>query len=109
MTAERRGEEVAAVEDRGGGAGGREERAVPDDAAGARARWRALDDRALVLAVRRDDPRALEEYIERYRPLLLRQARRSGLPEGERDDIVLDLLVRTAAQLARGDAAIPRS
>ena len=66
-----------------------------------------LDDAELVEAMRRDEPRAVEEFVARYRALLLDVARRRGVPESERDEMVSDVLHDVAIKFATTDAALP--
>jgi RNA polymerase sigma-70 factor (ECF subfamily) len=73
------------------------------------ARMRALDDRALVLALRAGDKRAIDELVERHRPWLLRQARRAGLAPDDADDVVIELLAHAAARLGDWRVRIPDS
>lgn len=82
---------------------------VAGPAASAPAMWRDASDRELVLAIRAGSDRALDELFARFRPLLVRQARRARAGAGEADDFALDLLVRTAARLSDPRVAIPDS
>jgi RNA polymerase sigma factor (sigma-70 family) len=63
--------------------------------------------------MRREDARAIEEFLLRHRPFLLHLARRAAPPphlgDDEREDLVMELLERTAARLARWDSRIPPS
>jgi len=89
---------------------------VPENGRGARERrgdWRAdyaaLGGAALVAAMRQGDARALEEFIARHRALLVHEARRCGIPEGEREDAAAEVLHDTAVRLMTTRSAAPRS
>jgi len=72
------------------------------------ARQAALADVELVAAMRRNDLRALHEFSLRFRPLLLDQARRAGIPAGEREECVAEFLVDLAVRLVEMERA-PRA
>ena len=81
-----------------------------------RTRWRdvaggnaAMGDHALLAALRCQDERALREYFVRFRPGLVRAARRLEVESGELDALVDDVLADVAVHLITSDAAAPRS
>jgi len=76
-----------------------------------RARAAALDDRALIVAMRADDVHAWAEFDARFRPPLVALARRvplsAGLTDAEvADALVDDLLAEEAARLTAPDAPV---
>ncbi|MEJ7811518.1 MAG: hypothetical protein WKG32_13990 [Gemmatimonadaceae bacterium] len=71
--------------------------------------YRALSDEHLVLAMRAGDPQAMDEYVERHRPLLREHARRAGFEGDDGDEVVLAVLEQTAARLCRWNVRIPDS
>jgi len=73
-----------------------------------RVRYEALSDAELVAAMRRNDLRALGEFSLRFRPLLVDQARRAGIPPDDRDERVTDFLCDFALQLVEAPRP-PRS
>src|SRR5215212_1032079 len=68
-----------------------------------------MDDGALVGAMRQSDPLAIAEFVERYRPLLLSEARRWKASEAESEDRVMNLLHDMAIQLSVEQRPAPRS
>jgi hypothetical protein len=68
----------------------------------------ALADAELVAAMRRNDLRALHEFSLRFRPLILDQARRAGIPAGEREECVAEFLVDLALRLVEMER-VPRT
>lgn len=70
------------------------------DDGGARVVARAWSDRELVLAMRRDEPRAFTEFVARFRPLLLHRAALLRVWPGEREELVVDVLDDAATRLA---------
>lgn len=66
-------------------------------------------DRDLVMRMRSDDERAWGEYFDRFRELLVQEARRCGVQPALRDEVVLDCLADTALVLMRHTTPIPRS
>ena len=91
--------------DNGRGARGQQHRRGDDWQSG----YATLGAAALVAAMRQGDARALEEFIARHRALLVHEARRCGIPEGEREDAVADLLHDVAVRLITLRDAPPRS
>jgi hypothetical protein len=92
---------------------GRERRRAHDDdtreRGNAQSRYRVLTDRALLDALRSRDGEAIEEFIRRYQPLVLVQARRLRIPPEDRTHWAIELLYHVANALARDAASIPRS
>lgn len=76
--------------------------AVPPDPA-------QFSDRELVERMRREELVALREFFERFRPLLVREARRLGVQPALRDETVLECLDDAAIRLLRHTTALPRS
>ncbi|HEX6535183.1 MAG TPA: hypothetical protein VF041_11325 [Gemmatimonadaceae bacterium] len=72
-------------------------------------RYAAMEERALVLAMRRDDERAYEEFVARFHPVLLRAAAGCGVDAAERDALVVDVLCDVAAKLVAAETRVPRS
>jgi DNA-directed RNA polymerase specialized sigma24 family protein len=70
-------------------------------------RW---DDATLVAGIRRGDTGALREFCERFRPVLLDQARRFRVPSAEREEVVMEFLDDMALKLATAKMpyALPR-
>lgn len=75
----------------------------------ARAHYRALSDEELIRALRNDESPAFVEFVLRYQPALLAQARRAGIPRAERRDWVIDLLHDVALKLVSARQPIRRS
>ena len=67
------------------------------------------DDPTLVTAMRRADDLAFREFVLRFRPYLLDVAARVGAPAGERDALVVDVLVDACARLADDRHPPPRT
>ena len=70
--------------------------------------WRGRSDRELVVAMRADISAAFEEFIARYRPLLMARSRRFELPQWEREDCVAETLESVMLRLVRPDVRAPR-
>ena len=99
---------------RPGGGGGESERrggarawsverpAAPASAAGAK-------DYDIVVAMRRGEAVAFEQYVERFHRILLDYARRAGVPWQERDELVSELLDDVAIQLMTRSAPLPQN
>src|SRR3982751_3879046 len=68
-----------------------------------------LSDHALVAALRSRDGDAIEEFIRRYQPLVLIQARRLRVAPEERTHWVIELLYQVAITIARDTTPAPRS
>lgn len=72
-------------------------------------RLRALSDAALVDAMRGGDELAWGEFVDRFRPLLERFARRTGIPTCEWDACITDVLGDVALKLTTRRLAFPAS
>lgn len=72
-----------------------------------RTTWRGRSDRELVVAMRADVSLAFEEFVARYRPLLLARSRRFDLSQWEREDCVADTLEAMMLRLVRPDIRAP--
>lgn len=70
---------------------------------------RALPDAELVAAMRGGEPAAFAEFHARFRPLLLRQARRLRIRQAWWPDCVDDVLEDAALRLIAEAAPLPRS
>ena len=81
----------------------------PDGVNGMRRVLCALGDTALVRAMRAGKPEAWQEFDARFRPLLEIYAERTGIPRGDWDSCVVDVLDDAAMRLATADAEIPAS
>jgi DNA-directed RNA polymerase specialized sigma24 family protein len=68
------------------------------------ARRRSESDTDLLVRVRSNDPRALREFVSRFDAILLYQARRMGVSEGERRTVVIEFLDDILVKLARSAA-----
>lgn len=68
-----------------------------------------LDEYELVLAMRRDEEGAFTEFVARFHPLLLQQAKMAHVPPGERDELVTEVLGDVAVHVAAPGAPLPRS
>jgi len=77
----------------------------PDGVNGMRRVMRALGDAALVRAMRGGKPEAWQEFDARFRPLLETYAQRTGIPRGDWDSCVVDVLDDAAMRLGAADAA----
>jgi RNA polymerase sigma factor (sigma-70 family) len=69
----------------------------------------APKDYDIVVAMRRGESAAFEQYIERFHRILLDYARRAGVPAVERDELVSELLDDVAIQLMTRSAPLPQS
>jgi hypothetical protein len=72
-----------------------------------RERARVLDDRSLLAAMAGGDHWAWNEFMERFRPLLLAFARQTGIPEEDWDECVNDLLEDEGLRLTRHGVRLP--
>ena len=66
-------------------------------------------DQDLLRAMRRGDPEAFRQFVERYHRLLLHYARRASMREGDEDAFVEELLHDVALALVEPGARAPRS
>jgi RNA polymerase sigma factor (sigma-70 family) len=98
---------------RSGGGGGDERRGgarewtVERQAASSSAA--APKDYDIVVAMRRGEASAFEQYVERFHRILLDYARRAGVPPTERDELVSELLDDVAIQLMTRSAPLPQN
>src|SRR5687768_13670604 len=69
----------------------------------------ALTDAALVAAMRREERAAIAQFYARFAPLLHRCARLWGVPAGERETAVDDVLADVALALMRHTTPVPRA
>ena len=67
------------------------------------------NDYDIVVAMRRGEAAAFEQYIERFHRILLDYARRAGVPVSERDELVNELLDDVAIQLMTRSAPLPQN
>ena len=70
---------------------------------------RALPDVALVEAMRDGNEMAWGEFVDRFRPLLERFARQTGIPPSDWDTCIMDVLGDTALKLAARRLVLPTS
>ena len=70
---------------------------------------RRIGEHELILGVRAGGAAAVREYVRRYRALLMREARLTGVPYAERESLVLDVLHDSAIDFIEGTRALPRS
>ena len=68
-----------------------------------------IGDAGLVAAMRQGSSAAFREFLRRFQPFLLAQARRSGVHPDDLEDSVADLLGDAATRLARSVTPPPRS
>jgi RNA polymerase sigma factor (sigma-70 family) len=66
-------------------------------------------DYDIVVAMRRGEAVAFEQYIERFHRILLDYARRAGVPASERDELVSELLDDVAIQLMTRSSPLPQN
>lgn len=63
----------------------------------------------VVLFMRTGAPVAFEEFVERFHPVLLDYARRAGMDQPERDELVSDVLTDVALKLLAPGVQVPRN
>jgi DNA-directed RNA polymerase specialized sigma24 family protein len=63
----------------------------------------------IVLRMRTGNPADFERFVERFHPMLLDCARRAGIGQPERDDLVSDILTDVALHFLTPGAAAPRN
>jgi DNA-directed RNA polymerase specialized sigma24 family protein len=68
-----------------------------------------VKDYDIVVAMRRGEAAAFEQYIERFHRNLLDYARRAGVSQSERDELVSELLDDVAIQLMTRSAPLPQN
>ena len=69
----------------------------------------ALKDYDIIVAMRRGEPAAFEQYIERFHRILLDYARRAGVAPAERDELVSELLDDVAIQFITRSGPLPQN
>ena len=69
----------------------------------------AVKDYDIIVAMRRGDAAAFEQYIERFHRILLDYARRAGVAASERDELVSELLDDVAIQLITRSGPLPQN
>ena len=69
----------------------------------------APKDYDIVVAMRRGEAAAFEQYVDRFHRILLDYARRAGVPPMERDELVSELLDDVAIQLMTRSAPLPQN
>ena len=69
----------------------------------------ALTDYEVVVAMRRGEAAAFEQYVGRFHRILLDYARRAGVSPAERDELVSELLDDVAIQLMTRSAPLPQN
>lgn len=73
------------------------------------ARYRTLNDAALITALRNEEPVAFVEFIERFQPMLSLHAARFHVDPSERDEWVTELLHDVMLTLIKPKVRIPDS
>jgi DNA-directed RNA polymerase specialized sigma24 family protein len=68
-----------------------------------------VKDYDIVVAMRRGEAVAFEQYIERFHRILLDYARRAGVAASERDELVSELLDDVAIQLMTRSGPLPQN
>lgn len=68
---------------------------------------KAFSDQELVAAMRRSEPGSWAEFESRFRPLLEAYARRTGIPRGDRDTCVAEVLEDEMLRLAMDEVPLP--
>jgi len=69
----------------------------------------AMKDYDIVVAMRRGEAAAFEQYVDRFHRILLDYARRAGVPPMERDELVSELLDDVAIQLMTRHGPLPQN
>ena len=69
----------------------------------------AVKDYDIIVAMRRGEAVAFEQYVERFHRILLDYARRAGVPPAERDELVSELLDDVAIQLITRSGPLPQN
>lgn len=85
-----------------------EEREQPNPDDEQRARYRAMSDAELVVAIRRNSLDALREFYARFEPMLMRHGRRAGISNDLTAECTNDVLAEVATRLATPKARVPR-
>ena len=68
-----------------------------------------MPDAEIVAAMRRGEPRSFALFVERHHRLLLDYARRAGVPEQDRDELVGDVLDDAALRFMTPGTALPEN
>jgi RNA polymerase sigma factor (sigma-70 family) len=66
-------------------------------------------DYEIVVAMRRGEAAAFEQFVERFHRILLDYARRAGVPGADRDELVSELLDDVALQLMTRSTPLPQN
>jgi DNA-directed RNA polymerase specialized sigma24 family protein len=90
-------------------ADGRAPRASSEGASSMRKASGGVKDYDIVVAMRRGEAVAFEQYIERFHRILLDYARRAGVAPSERDELVSELLDDVAIQLVSRSGPLPQN
>jgi DNA-directed RNA polymerase specialized sigma24 family protein len=90
-------------------ADGRAPKASSEGASSMRRTSGAIKDYDIVVAMRRGEPAAFEQYLERFHRILLDYARRAGVAPSERDELVSELLDDVAIQLITRSGPLPQN
>jgi RNA polymerase sigma factor (sigma-70 family) len=90
-------------------ADGRAPKASSGGASSMRKASDSVKDYDIVVAMRRGEAKAFEQYIERFHRVLLDYARRAGVPASERDELVSELLDDVAIQLMTRSGPPPQN
>jgi DNA-directed RNA polymerase specialized sigma24 family protein len=90
-------------------ADGRASRASKEWTSSMREASGAMKDYDIVVAMRRGEAVAFEQYIERFHRILLDYARRAGVAPSERDELVSELLDDVAIQLVSRSGPLPQN
>jgi DNA-directed RNA polymerase specialized sigma24 family protein len=90
-------------------ADGRAPKASSEGASSMRRTSGAIKDYDIIVAMRRGEAVAFEQYIERFHGILLDYARRAGVAPSERDELVSELLDDVAIQLVTRSGPLPQN
>jgi DNA-directed RNA polymerase specialized sigma24 family protein len=90
-------------------ADGRAPKASSEGASSMRKGSGAIKDYDIIVAMRRGEAVAFEQYIERFHGILLDYARRAGVAPSERDELVSELLDDVAIQLVTRSGPLPQN
>jgi DNA-directed RNA polymerase specialized sigma24 family protein len=90
-------------------ADGRAPKASSEGASSMRKGSGAIKDYDIIVAMRRGEAVAFEQYIERCHGILLDYARRAGVAPSERDELVSELLDDVAIQLVTRSGPLPQN
>jgi DNA-directed RNA polymerase specialized sigma24 family protein len=90
-------------------ADGRAPKASSEGASSMRKASGAVKDYDIIVAMRRGEAAAVEQYIDRFHRILLDYARRAGVAPAERDELVSELLDDVAIQLITRSGPLPQN